>query len=133
MSEYIFKFPKDTPMMTWTGLDAYMDRARMKPVGSTVMLIRYDDPDEDALIMIRLYATTVAVLYADGRVRFTENGAKDCHQATSTWLNQVAMDNRLGTIWRDKHVRYLYPRTPDIDVGRERVPIAGQTFQSRAS
>jgi hypothetical protein len=133
VNEYIFRMPRDTPELTWTGLDAYMGADRMKPVGTTVMLIRYDDPDEGALIMVRLYATTIATLYADGRVRFTVNGASDCHQATSTWLSQVAMDNKLGHIWQDKFVRYLYPRTPDIDTGRQRMPVAGQTFQSRAS
>jgi hypothetical protein len=128
VNDYVFRMPEGTPDLTYKGLDAYLGATRTKGVGATVRLLRYDDPDEGALIMIRLYATTIAVLYADGRVHFTREGAQDQHLTTGQWLNKVAHDNNLGYLFRDNWVRYLYPRRHDIDVGRARVPVAGQTF-----
>ena len=126
MSEYIFRMPKDTPELTWEGLDAYLKRGRntyRRKIGTTVTLRRWGDE----AIALHLYDTALALLYPDGRVLFAEAGANDRHMATGYWLDLVARDNKLGSVYRDKWVRYLWGRFGDIDSGRKR-PIAGQVF-----
>lgn len=136
MNEYIFRMPRDTPELTWAGLDAYMGGREERKIGTTVTLQRRESRwggFADDCISVELYCTVIARLYKDGRVFFPHAGATDRHLATGSWLGKVAADNGLGYLGQENWVRYLYPRTPEIDVGRERVPIAGQAFQSRAS
>lgn len=106
MNSYQFKWPADMPEMTFDALAARLravcDRERCMScpakIGSTVTL-RWHVSDKSA-VMVRLYQTTIAILTADGTVRFPND---DPHQATTAWIERIVRDNGLG--WRVGRIR----------------------------
>src|ERR1700761_2430274 len=105
MSEYIFRFPADTPELTWEGLTGATDQAwalrgyRSLEIGTTVK-VRYWAPRPDAphCFVIRLYDTDIARVYCD-LVEFPAED--DGHQASREWLTRIVQDNGLGgNLWR---------------------------------
>ena len=123
MNGYIFRMPRDTPELTWEGLDAYLKRGRnayRRKIGATVTLRRWGDD----WISLLLYDTALALLYPDGRVLFAEAGANDRHRATGAWLDLIARDNKLGAVSQRNWVRYLWGQG-------QGGPIAGQVFTRR--
>lgn len=99
MHEYIFRFPHDTPPMTYTALAARL-RDRWYPdasgrhhakIGATVTL-RWHTADQSA-VMVRLYETTIAILADDGTIRFPND---DPHYASTYWIEKIIADNGLG-------------------------------------
>lgn len=106
MNDYLLRFPADTPPMTFEALAARLrvvcgrERCMSCPakIGSTVTL-RWHTSDRSA-VMVRLYQTTIAILTADGTVRFPND---DPHQATTAWIGRIVRDNGLG--WRVGRIR----------------------------
>lgn len=94
MNEYIFRFPADTPPLTYGELQG---RTR---IGTTVTIGH--DPGSAVLW---LYDTPLARIYPD-RVEFTEHG--DRHMATTEWLARIAADNGIaGGVYTEHFVRYI--------------------------
>jgi hypothetical protein len=104
MAEFLFRWPADTPEMTFESLAARLsdlcDRANCLAdtvqIGTTVEL-RWHGRDHSA-VMVRLYSTTIAVLADDGTIRFPND---DPHMTTREWIGKIIYDNGLGgSAWR---------------------------------
>jgi hypothetical protein len=97
-SNFQFRFPADVPDLTFEPLAARLravcnlDRCTscILEIGTTV-LVRWGPRRES--VLIRLYSTTIAVLGADGTVRFPND---DPHMATTEWISRIVRDNGLG-------------------------------------
>ena len=100
MNEYIFRFPADTPPMTFDDLalrlEETCDQERCTScyarIGTTVQ-VRWHTAGRSALL-VRLYETTIAILEADGAIRFPND---DPHMATAEWISRIVRDNGLGS------------------------------------
>jgi hypothetical protein len=99
MSDFIFRFPAGTPPMTFDALAHLLDElcdvercmSCYAQIGSTVQ-VRWHVRDRSA-VAVRLYGTTIAILTADGTVRFPND---DPHLATTAWIGRIVRDNGLG-------------------------------------
>jgi hypothetical protein len=97
---YIFRFPADTPPMTFEALAARLsalcDHANCLSdyvqIGTTVQL-RWNSRDHSA-ILVRLYETTIVILAKDGTIRFPND---DPHKTTNEWISRIVRDNGLGS------------------------------------
>lgn len=100
MRSFIFRFPADTPPMTFEDLAALLsdlcDRANCLSdyvqIGTTIQ-IRWNGRNHDA-ILVRLYETTIAILGKDGLIRFPND---DPHKTTTEWISKIIRDNGLGS------------------------------------
>jgi hypothetical protein len=99
MNDFIFRFPENTPELTYETLGGLTSAACGKffrctscrlHIGTTVS-VRWNARG-DALI-VRLYDLDIAWLYAD-RVAFTHED--DPHMATTEWLARIVRDNGIG-------------------------------------
>lgn len=99
MNNFIFRFPADTPPMTFEALAARLravcDHERClscyDTIGTTVQ-IRWHTADRSS-VMVRLYETTIAVLTDDDTIRFPND---DPHKTTTEWISKIVHDNGLG-------------------------------------
>lgn len=127
MPEYIFRFPADTPPLTYADLDARCTRqnhadAGGGKIGTTVTLWRDVSDIGEPCVRFYLYDTELARIYP-ARVEFTEHG--DRHMATTYWLGRIVTDNGIGVaVWTDHFVRYVIRPAG----GDGRAPLEGQTF-----
>jgi hypothetical protein len=93
----IFRFPADTPPMTFGNLAGRLDCGKAgctictARIGTTVTL-RWHTRDQSA-VAVQLYDTTIAVLASDGTIRFPND---DAHKATGSWIERIVRDNGLG-------------------------------------
>lgn len=97
MSEFIFRFPADTPKLDYNGLSHYIhdrfgDRAGSGSIGTTVT-ITHRTRDREAGITFILYGTTIAVI-RPGRAEFPFT--TDAHMATAEWIGRIVRDNGIG-------------------------------------
>jgi hypothetical protein len=104
MNQYIFQFPAGTPPMTFDALAHMLDElcdvercmSCYARIGSTVQ-VRWHVRNRSA-VTVRLYETTIAILTADGTIRFPND---DPHMATTEWISKIIYDNGLGgRAWR---------------------------------
>lgn len=99
MIRYSFRFPADTPPMTYEALAALLaghcDRGNCLAchieIGTTVK-VRWASRRHDE-ILVRLYETTIAILGGDGTIQFPND---DPHQASTAWIGRIISDNGLG-------------------------------------
>jgi hypothetical protein len=99
MNDFLFRFPADTPEMTFNTLAARLravcnrDRCTscIAKIGSTVTL-RWHVRDKSA-IQVQLYEVTIAILTGDGTIRFPND---DPHYSTTYWIERIVSDNGLG-------------------------------------
>jgi len=107
MPQYYFRFPADTPELTYDGLAAYVRKHwrlhpegwRYAPVGRTVTIHerRPGGPGHE-VYDVYLYRLRIARLTPNA-VSFGQ--ADDGHLATREWLARIVADNGLGsTAWR---------------------------------
>jgi hypothetical protein len=99
VGNYIFRFPADTPELSFDVLSQLVHEACGKfwrcsschlKIGTTVT-VRWNTP-ADALIF-RLYETDLAWIYPD-RVAFCSTDHPS--QATTEWLSRICQDNGIG-------------------------------------
>lgn len=104
-SEYIFRFPADTPPLTYAALSERCTADRPGRIGTTVALYPCINHDGAEYVALYLYGLELANIYAD-RVDFTEHG--DRHMATTEWLARIAADNGIrGGVYTEHFVRYI--------------------------
>lgn len=123
---HIFRMPASTPKLTAEALSAYTGGQHYTRIGTTVTITRIPAGDG---FTFSLYGLPLACIYPKG-VSFT-TAADDPHNATGEWLDKIAQDNGLGSIYRDKWVRYLWGPYSEASQ-RTRTPIRGQTFEIRS-
>jgi len=97
---YIFRFPADTPELTYAALAPLVTRAcgsyeqctscHLK-IGTTVTA-RWNRRGD--AIIVRLYDLDIATLYRGSIVSFTYTD--DGHGATREWIDRIIWDNALG-------------------------------------
>ena len=109
MPGYIFRFPADTPPLTYAELSARIERQNhgyaTGEIGTTVKLYQSTSHDGEPYVALYLYGLELANIYP-GRVDFTEHG--DQHMATTQWLAQIVADNGIrGLVYTEHFVRYL--------------------------
>jgi len=111
MGEYIFRFPADTPPLTYAELSARIERQSQNhayatgTIGTTVKIYRSNNHDGEPYVALYLYGLELANIYA-GRVEFTEHG--DRHTATTEWLARICYDNGIRRLVYTEHfVRYV--------------------------
>jgi hypothetical protein len=111
MPDYIFRFPADTPPLTYDGLKS------RRRIGTTVTIHHFPGS-----AVLELYDTPLAVIYLD-RVEFTKHG--DRHMTTTEWLYRIVTDNGLGSaVFTDHFVRYVINPAG----GGDRAPLEGNVF-----
>jgi hypothetical protein len=84
---YPFRFPKDTPALTYEGL-----RNTVR-IGTTVTAEHSEDY-VSPFVTLSLYGTPLARISA-AHVQFLRTG--DHHQATREWLTRIVQDNGIGS------------------------------------
>lgn len=98
MGEYIFRWPADTPEMTYEGLAARLGAAGCDShdrhgrwctakIGTTVTLRWCREA-----VQVQLYSTTIAFILP-GTVVFPND---DPHTATTEWIARIVRDNGIG-------------------------------------
>jgi hypothetical protein len=104
MSEFLFRFPANTPEMTFDALAHRLDglcdqegcTSCYDQIGSTIQVRWYGR--RRIGLMVRLYETTIAILGSDDTIKFPND---DPHKTTTEWISKIIHDNGLGrNAWR---------------------------------
>jgi hypothetical protein len=123
---YVFRFPKDTPELTYDALHSYIGKGNgaSRMIGTTMEAIDYTGSIFGDMVALKLYSTTIARIYRDA-VTFPSHG--DTHQATREWLIRIISDNGLGYTAFRLRGRRGQPGTMVINGDPER-PVEGRSY-----
>jgi hypothetical protein len=125
---YVFRFPADTPELTYEALHAYVGKGNgaCRAIGTTVEVTDYTGSIFGDMVVLNLYGTQIARIYKDA-VTFPVHGHSE--QATRNWLVRIVANNGIGfNIWRVARQHKKVRRSFYVIDGDRNRPLEGRSY-----